>query len=171
MRKPTPRTYAFGTMYLGMAATLAGNAATANWSNPMGVVIAVLPALGLFLTFEMVMRAVATPARRKPIHHVMRLVPAVAIMLGAAYVSVGHLVEVAHANGQTGAAAWITALLPDAMMILAAVVIKDSPAPRTSTRTAPARKRTPKAKANPITADAPAPVPAARRRGTAAAAA
>lgn len=163
MRKPTPRTYAFATMYTGMGATLAGNAATADWSNPIGVAIAVLPAAALFVTFEMVLRAAPNPSRRKPIHHIMRLVPAVAIMLGAAYVSVGHLLELAHANGQHGAAAWITALLPDAMMILAAVVIKDSPAPRTTTKRTPAKTRTRRTPA-PITADAPSPVPSTRRR-------
>lgn len=166
MRKPNPRTYAFTTMYVGMGATLAGNAATANWANPLGVAIAALPALALFVTFEMVMRAAPNPSRRKPIHHIMRLVPAVGIMLGSAFVSVGHLLELAHANGQHGAAAWITALLPDAMMILAAVVIKDTP-PAPAKRT-PAKPRTRKTPAR-IIAEAPLPVPARRPRRTPAA--
>lgn len=172
MRKPTPRTYAFITMYVGMGATLAGNAATANWSDPIDVVIAAFPALALFLTFEMVMRARPNPSRTKPHHHAMRLIPAVAIMLGSAYASVGHLLELAQAHGQAGASAWVAALLPDAMMLLAAVVIRDSPA-APARKTPATRKRTPaKAparKPNPITADAPQPT-LRRPRGTAAAA-
>lgn len=148
MGKPTPRTYAVATMYAGMVATLAGNAATADWSSPIAVVIAAFPALALFLTFEMVMRSRPNPSKRRWYHHTMRLVPAVAIMSGAAYVSVGHLVELAHTHGQHGAKAWVFALLPDAMMLLAAVVLKDSP----QARTAPARK--------PATAKAAAPAPA-----------
>lgn len=157
MRKPTPRTYAFTTMYVGMGATLMGNAATADWSNPVGVVLAAFPALALFVTFEMVMRT-AAPAPRKNgpsaarlrANRLMLMVPAVAIMLGSAVVSIGHLVELAQANGQTGLSAWITALLPDAMMLLSAVVIKNTPAPT------PARPRTARRKPNPITAPAPA---------------
>ena len=133
MRKPTPRTYAFITMYVGMGATLAGNAATANWTDPIDVVIAAFPALALFLTFEMVMRARPNPSRTKPHHHAMRLIPAVAIMLGSAYASVGHLLELAQAHGQAGASAWVAALLPDAMMLLAALPVRaqdDPPAAR-----------------------------------------
>jgi hypothetical protein len=145
MSKVSPRTVATATMYTGMVATLGGNAATADWSDPLGVVLAAFPALALFLTFEMVVRVRAVPSKRKWYHHAMRLVPAMGIMAGAAYVSVGHLLELAHAHGQHGGRAWTLALLPDAMMILAAVVLKDCPQTRTtpakpSARKAPARK-------------------------------
>lgn len=158
MRKPTPRTYAVATMYVGMAATLAGNAATAQWSDPVGVIIAAFPALALFLTFEMVMRLRPVPSKRRWYHHALRLAPAAAIMFGAAYASVGHLLELAHAHGQDGAGAWVMALLPDAMMVLAAVVIKDSPQARVASSKAPAKA--------PARKPAPAKAPAARKAPT-----
>ena len=153
MGQPTPRTYAVATMYTGMVATLGGNAATADWSDPIAVVLAAFPALALFLTFEMVMRVRPNPSKRRWYHHTMRLVPAVAIMGGAAYVSVGHLVQLAHDHGQHGAAAWVFALLPDAMMLLAAVVLKDSP----QTRTAPARRPATRTATAPAAKPAPKP--------------
>jgi hypothetical protein len=161
MRKPTPRTYAFTTMYLGLGATLAGNAATAD--SPVGMALAAFPALGLFFTFEMTMRNTST-AKRTRLQVAKTLVPALALMALAAYLSVGHLVELAHRYGATGGEAWALALLPDAMMLLAAVVIKDNPVrPAARKRAATTRK----AKPSPIEADAPLSTPR-RRRTTAA---
>ena len=148
MRKPTPKTYAIVTMYTGMGATLAGNAATADWSDPIGVVIAAFPALALFVTFEMVMRGRTTAARSKTLLVKIRTAIAIAAVIACAYVSVGHLLELAREHGQTGGSAWIIALLPDLMMLLAATVLQDTPAPRK----AAARKRP-----APITRKAPAP--------------
>jgi hypothetical protein len=141
--KPSPRTYATVTMYTGMVATLAGNALAADWSDPVAVVISAFPALALFVVFEMVIRSKANPSRRRWFHVAMRLVPAVGIMGIAAWASYGHLLHVAQAHGQTGVNAYLMAALPDAMMILATVVLKDSPQPRgttAATRKAPARK-------------------------------
>lgn len=152
--KPTPRTYATLTMYTGMAATLAGNALAADWSDAVGVVISAFPAFALFVVFEMVIRSKANPSRRRWYHQAMRLVPALAIMGIAAKVSLGHLIHLADAHGQHGANAVLFGLLPDAMMILAAVVLKDSPQARTTAATrkapaaaAPAAKKAPAAKA------------------------
>lgn len=183
MPKPTPRTYAVATMYVGIAATLGGNAATADWSNGLSVVIAAFPALLLFLTFEMVMRFRPVPSKRRWYHTAPRLLVAAGIMGGCAYVSIGHLLELAHAHGQYGGKALTLALLPDAAMLLAAVIIKDSPQTRTApaARKAPAKtpartkpataRKAPARKAAPITAPAPTPVelllPGRRRARTA----
>ncbi len=171
-RNPTPRTYATLTMYTGMAATLAGNALAADWSDPVGVVISAFPAFALFVVFEMVIRSKANPSRRRWYHKAMRLVPALVIMGIAAKVSLGHLIHVAETHGQHGTNAILFGLLPDAMMILAAVVLKDSPQTRTTpvpaTRKPAAKKATAKApaaktprtrKPSPAVAQAPALVP------------
>lgn len=165
MRKPTPRTFAVTTMYVGMGATLAGNAATADWSDPIAVAVAAFPALSLIAVFEMVMRR-RTPAKKRTARLHIQTGVAVAIMLGAAYLSLGHLIELAHVHGQTGAGAVVVAALPDLMMLLAATVMQDTPAP--AARRAPARTR--KAKATPAPIDVPAPVPSlsGRRRTRAA---
>jgi hypothetical protein len=151
--KPTPRTYATVTMYTGMVATLAGNALAADWADPVAVVISAFPALALFVVFEMVIRSKANPSRRRWYHVAMRLIPAVGIMGIAAWTSFGHLVAVAQAHGQHGANAYLIALLPDAMMILATVVLKDSPQTRTGARKAAA-----------VAAPAPAPAKVAKPR-------
>lgn len=161
--KPTPRTYAVATMYSGMIATLAGNALAADWSDPVGVVISAFPAFALFVVFEMVLRSKANPSRRRWYHHAMRMVPAVIIMFIAAKTSYGHLLTVAHAHGQHGIDAYLMAALPDAMMILATVILKDSPATRTTAaRTAPATRKAP-AKAPAKAAPKPRKAPAARK--------
>lgn len=136
----TPRSYATATMYLGIVTTLGGNAAAADWSDPLGVIISTLPAAALFAVFEMVTRLRPVPSRRRWYHAVMRLVPAMVIMAIAAWVSFGHLYQVATAHGQHGLSAVGIALLPDAMMLLAAVVLHHSPAPRKSSPAAAAAK-------------------------------
>lgn len=175
-KAPTPRTYATATMYTGMIATLAGNALAADWSDLVGVIISAFPAFALFVVFEMVVRSKANPSRRRWYHVAMRMVPAVVIMAIAAKTSYGHLLAVAETHGQHGLNAYLMAALPDAMMILATVILKDSPATRgtgTAARKAPATKkapttrkpaaarkpRTPKV-ATPAVVDAPAAVPA-----------
>lgn len=148
--KPTPRTYATATMYTGMIATLAGNALAADWSDIVGVIISAFPAAALFVVFEMVVRSKANPSRRRWYHVAMRMIPAVVIMGIAAKVSYGHLLVVAQAHGQHGVNAYLMAALPDAMMILATVILKDSPATRTTTaRKAPAATKAPAARKAP----------------------
>lgn len=168
MRKPSPRTFAFATMYVGMGSTLAGNAATADWNDPIAVAIAAFPAAALFVTFEMVMRGPAG-AKAKTLLARVRTAVALAAVIACGFVSVGHLLELAHAHGQSGLSAWIIAVLPDLMMVLAATVLQQ-PAP--ARRPAPKRKttatRTRKTPA-PITADAPAPTDLVGRRRAAAA--
>lgn len=172
-RKPTPRTFAYVTMYTGMAATLAGNALAANWSDPIAVVISALPAFALFVVFEMTTRSKAVPSRRRWYHKAMRLTPSIAIMAIAAKLSLAHLMHVAEAHGYHGTDALLLALLPDAMMLLAAVILQDSPqtrttaAPRPATKKAPASKKAPAKTRKPSTrkpapavVNAPAAVPA-----------
>lgn len=141
---PTARTYANVTMYVGMISTLAGNALAADWSDPIGVVISAFPALALLVVFEMVVRSKANPSRRRWYHQAMRIVPAAVIMGIAAKTSYGHLLQVSVDHGQHGLNAYLMAALPDAMMILATVVLKDSPATRKpAVRKAPAVAKAP----------------------------
>jgi hypothetical protein len=173
--KPTPRTYATVTMYTGMIATLAGNALAADWSDPIAVVISAFPAFALFVVFEMVIRSKANPTRNAWYHKAMRTIPAMVIMGIAAKVSYGHLLAVAEAHGQHGMNAYLIAALPDAMMILATVVLKHSPQTRTTAarpatpKAAPAAKKSPAKRKTPTTrkpatstavAQAPSAVPA-----------
>lgn len=154
-RKPTPRTFAYVTMYTGMVATLAGNALAADWSDTIAVIMSALPALALFVVFEMTTRSKAVPSRRRWYHKAMRLIPSVVIMATAAKLSLGHLMHVAEAHGHHGTDAVLLALLPDAMMLLAAVILQDSPQTRTTATPAPAKKA-PAAKKSPAKTRKPA---------------
>lgn len=161
--KITSRGYAKITMWIGIVTTLGGNAAAADWNDSLGVLISMLPAISLAAVFEMTTRGRAIPSRRRWYHRAARLLPSLAIMGIAAYTSYGHLLTTALAHGQHGLAARLMALLPDAMMLLATVVLKDSPQARATTATAPAMKKAPVKKApakstarKPATAKTPA---------------
>lgn len=166
----TPRVYALACFYLGLFATLAGNVGTADLRDPWAVLVAALPAVALLFVFEMITRLKPLPSRRRWYHQAMRVAPAVSIMGFCAALSVGHLLELAHSHGQHGTRGLLWAVLPDAMMLLSAVVLKDSPKPRKAAKPAarrvPARKpATKRATAAKTAAVAPSAVhlPVARR--------
>lgn len=162
--KVTPRGYAKASMWAGIIATLGGNAAAADWSDPLGVVISAFPAAALALVFEMTTRGKAIPSRNRWRHKAMRLAPSLVIMAISAWCSYGHLYHVAAEHGQHGLGAYLMAALPDAMMLLSAAVLRDMPQTRTAVvraaATVPARKtakpKTAKPKTAPV-AKTPAP--------------